>query len=338
MHFATLPPEINSGRMYSGPGSGSMICAATAWDGLAAKLYDLAADYGSVTAKLAEGWQGPAAMTMSQAAAPYLGWLNAIAAQAQQTATKAKAAASAYESALAAAVPPPVIEANRAQRMSLASTNCLGQDSPAIADTDAEYEQMWAQDADAMYSYAGASTDASTVTPFTSPPTAPGPAHQGAAVTRACGNWALTAAPDVMSAGYQVMSTIPEALEELSWSPLGTFDVSLSSVTSSLSKLSSLSAPLDCAINHLNSLNKMAALNKAAVLRSLLPNPARAKGAAFTAGFGRGTSIGTLSVPQGWATATTPSPVTPEPLRRGWVCEPIHLVEPSEPPRWPSHR
>lgn len=33
-----LPPEINSGRMYAGPGSGPMMAAAAAWDSLAAEL------------------------------------------------------------------------------------------------------------------------------------------------------------------------------------------------------------------------------------------------------------------------------------------------------------
>jgi PPE-repeat protein len=318
MNFARLPPEVNSGRMYEGPGSGSMMAVATAWEALAAQLYDVAADYSSVTARLAKGWQGPAATAMTQAAAPYLRWLNATAAQAQQAATQARAAANAHESALAAVVPPLVIEANRAQRMSLASTNCLGQISPAIADAEADYEQMWAQDADAMYSYAGASADAAMVTPFTSPPNAAGPAGQCAATTtQASGTWALTAAPEVISAGYRVMSAIPEALQALSLSPLTSFDASLLSVTSSLSKLSSLSAPLDSAISHLNSFNKAAALEKAAALRSLLTKPGGASGPAFTAGFGRGMSIGTLSVPRAWGKAT-PSPVTAE-LQRGWV-------------------
>ena len=38
MMFAALPPEINSGRMYTGPGHGSMLAAATAWEQLAADL------------------------------------------------------------------------------------------------------------------------------------------------------------------------------------------------------------------------------------------------------------------------------------------------------------
>src|SRR5262249_2621138 len=153
--------------------------------------------------------------------------------------------------------------ANRAQRTSLAKANCLGQISPAIADTEADYEQMWAQDAEAMYAYAGASAAASTMEPFTSPPTTAGPTNQGAAVT-----WAVKSAPGLISAGHPVMTTIPEALKALSLSPATTLDASLSPVTSSLSKLSSLCAPSGFAINHLNSLNKVAALNSAAALHS----------------------------------------------------------------------
>ena len=47
MDFAVLPPEINSARMYTGPGSGSMLAAATAWDGLAAALHSTATSYQS---------------------------------------------------------------------------------------------------------------------------------------------------------------------------------------------------------------------------------------------------------------------------------------------------
>jgi hypothetical protein len=59
---------------------------------------------------------------------------------------------------------------------------------------------------------------------------------------------------------------------------------------------------------------------------SFAPNQGRVSRAAFTAGFGRGRSIGTLSVPPGWVTETTISPVIVE-LQRGWVCKPIRLVK-----------
>ena len=260
MHFATLPPEINSGRMYSGSGSASMTEAATAWDRLAARLYTAVADYRAVASKVAARWEGPPSTAITQAAPTYIDWLTAAAAQAEHAATQAAAAASAHETALAAVVPPVVIEANRALQTSLAMTNCLGQTSPAIANTDAGYEQMWAKDAAAMYAYAGASANAATITPFTSPPGSAGRACQGAPAAQSSGSSAVTSAPEVTSAGHQVMSTIPETLHALSLSPLAAFDASLSSVTSSLSQLSSLSAPSGFAISHLNSLNKAAAL------------------------------------------------------------------------------
>ncbi|HWS94779.1 MAG TPA: PPE family protein [Mycobacterium sp.] len=302
MNFATLPPEINSGRMYAGPGPGSMTAAVAAWERLAIRLSTAAADYRAVTSKLA-GWGGPASTAMTDAAAPYIDWLDATATQAERAATAAAAAASAHETVLAAMVPPSAINTNRVQRKSLAKANCLGQTSPAIADAEAEYEQMWARDADTMYAYAGASADASTMTPFTSPPTPAVPDNQGAAVIQASGTWTLKSAPEVISAGHQVMSTIPKTLQELSLSPPTTFDKSLLPVTASLSRLSSLSVPLDAAIKHLNS------LNKAAALRWLLPNQGGARGAVITAAVGRGASIATLSVPQAWATAATPIPV-----------------------------
>jgi len=136
--FATLPPEINSARMYTGPGSAPMLAAASAWQGLAAELRATALSYGSVlTALTGEEWYGPASAAMAAAATPYVTWMSTTAAQAEQTAVQAQVAAAAYEAAFAATVPPPVIAANRAQLMALIATNILGQNTPAIAATEA---------------------------------------------------------------------------------------------------------------------------------------------------------------------------------------------------------
>ena len=171
MDFAALPPEVNSGLMYTGPGSAPMMAAAASWDNLAVEMYSAASDYGSVIANLTSGpWRGTASASMAAAAAPYVSWMSATAAQAEQAAGQAKAAASAYESAFGLTVPPPVIVANRTLLASLISTNILGQNTPAIAATEAHYAEMWAQDAAAMYGYAGSSAAASTLTPFTAPP------------------------------------------------------------------------------------------------------------------------------------------------------------------------
>src|SRR5580700_2884048 len=102
MFFAAFPPEINSGRMYSGPGSGSMRAAAAAWDGLAAELESTAGSYSSVISTLTSGpWVGPSSLSMAAAVAPYLTWMQGSAAQAGEAATQASAAASAYETAFA---------------------------------------------------------------------------------------------------------------------------------------------------------------------------------------------------------------------------------------------
>jgi hypothetical protein len=66
MYFAMLPPEINSGRMYTGPGSGPMLAAAWAWDGLAADLYSTAISYSSVISGLAGEWLGPSSTSMAR--------------------------------------------------------------------------------------------------------------------------------------------------------------------------------------------------------------------------------------------------------------------------------
>jgi PPE-repeat protein len=176
LDFAALPPEINSARMYSGPGSGPMLAAAAAWNTMAAEMRSAAADYDSVVTELiSAGWYGPSSMSMLAAAEPYLAWLNTTAAQAEQTGAQAIAAATAFESAFAMTVPPPMIVANRAQLAMLVATNVFGQNTPAIAANEAHYAEMWAQDAAAMNGYATASNTTTQFTPFGTPqsPTTP---------------------------------------------------------------------------------------------------------------------------------------------------------------------
>ncbi|MEY8015084.1 PPE family protein [Mycobacterium servetii] len=171
MDFGSLPPEINSGLMYTGPGSAPLLAAAASWDALADELDLTATGYASVISELTGiEWAGPSSTTMASAAAPYVEWLQTSSAQAERTAMQAKAAAAAYEVAFAATVPPAVIAANRATLAALVATNFFGQNTPAIMATEAHYAEMWAQDAAAMYTYAGASLSASVLTPFREPP------------------------------------------------------------------------------------------------------------------------------------------------------------------------
>ena len=166
MSFSLIPPEINSALMYQGAGSGPLLEAATAWDGLAADLEATATQYQTAVTNLTTGtWLGPSSAHMAAAAEPYIAWLQSTAAEAAQTGAQAKAAAGAYQTAYASMVPPPVITANRAELTTLVSNNFLGQNTGAIAQNEAEYLDMWIQDALGMDTYNLNSTGASAALP-----------------------------------------------------------------------------------------------------------------------------------------------------------------------------
>lgn len=208
--FGALPPEINSGRIYLGPGSAPLLAAATAWNALAAELQATAASYTSTITELSSSWQGPSSQAAASAAAPYTEWLSNTSAQAEQTAAQAQAAAAAYEAAFAASIPPPVIEANRALLAALVATNFLGINTPAIAATEAAYAEFWAQDAGAMYAYSGAASAATQLTSFTEAPqttNAGGQASQAASTAQAAAAQPADAATDALLAYLTQLNT-----------------------------------------------------------------------------------------------------------------------------------
>ncbi len=166
MSFSLIPPEINSALMYQGAGSGPLLEAATTWDELAADLESTATQYQTAITNLTTGaWLGPTSAHMAAAAEPYIAWLQSTAAEAAQTGAQAKVAAGAYHTAYASMVPPPVISANRAELTTLVSNNFLGQNTGAIAQNEAEYLDMWIQDALGMDTYQLHSTGASAALP-----------------------------------------------------------------------------------------------------------------------------------------------------------------------------
>jgi PPE-repeat protein len=170
---------------------------------------------------------------MAAAAAPYVSWMSVTADRAEETAAKAEAAAGAYEMAFAATVPPAVIAENRARLTALIATNIVGQNTPAIAATEAQYAEMWAQDAGAMYSYAGSSAAANQLSAFTQPRQTTSPSAltaQSAAVTKA----AATQAGAQQSTLAQLISAVPNALQGLA-SP-----ASSTSTTSPMAELGSM--------------------------------------------------------------------------------------------------
>ena len=215
MDFGTYPPEINSLRMYTGPGAAPMLTAAQAWQGLAAELHSAASSYQSVISGLTAGpWLGPASASMAAAAASYVAWLNATAAQAEETAAQAKTAAAAYQTAFTSTVPPQTVAVNRSLLTTLVATNLFGRNTQKIAANEAQYAEMWAQDAAAMYGYAASSASATSLTAFTPPQQNTNPAAstgQATAVSQATG----TAAGNAQSTIQQAFSAVPSALQSL---------------------------------------------------------------------------------------------------------------------------
>jgi PPE-repeat protein len=286
--------------MYSGPGSGPMLAAASAWGQLAHELNSAAVVYGSVITNLTTtGWHGPSSMTMVSAVAPYVAWLHSTAAAAEQTAAQAKTAAGAYHTAFAMTVPPPQIQTNRTRLHWLVASNFFGQNSPAIAATEAHYDEMWAQDTAAMYGYATSSATASTLTPFTDPPRTTDSAGQVAQ--------AAAAAQSAAAAAPTAAAGSPSLLTYLLDIP------SIASATASTSS-SSFSGSSIVTTNHalaVNALRDEAQDIGPFLAESTRPpasaGPVRVGGPPVSAAMGRASLVGTLSAPQTWAATASPA-------------------------------
>ena len=350
LEFAMFPPEINSGLMYAGPGAGPMTAASAAWDALADDLYLAAVAYGSTVSDLTSWWLGPSSVSMATAAATFVSWITATAAQAELAAAQAAAAVAAYEAAFAMTVPPPVIAANRALLLALVATNFFGQNTPAIMATEAEYVEMWAQDAAAMFGYAGASSAASALTPFTTPVNSTNPSGVGAmaaAVTQAAstsvGTGAQTVAPlssaAVPGALPGFASTI--ASSTTSTSPISSLTTmtSSSAVTSGTSLVSGAASSVSMATSGVSMLGSAGSLMNTlgpatatiaqsfqmsgSVLSTGVGSGAGALsspgvgGTAVTASAGRAASLGAMSVPQGWTSSAPAFSQVPSALPGG---------------------
>ncbi|QUR65704.1 PPE family protein [Mycobacterium spongiae] len=322
MDFGVLPPEINSGRMYCGPGSAPMVAAASGWNGLAAELNTTAAGYERVVTELhSEQWTGGASTLMVDAVAPYVAWMKVTAAQAELASSQARAAVAAYEAAIAATVPPPLIAANRAELALLNAQNLFGQYTGAIAALEAQYEQMWVQDAVAMYTYAGSSATAAAVTPFAAPPpiTSLSPAA-GQSVAAAVA--ATTSAGTSQRALLGLISQLPAKLAQLASPSSMAAAAAAPPASARLLFVARLPWPLTSLAYNTVGLpyfgigmgNSMITSSEAlglvgpeaaAVAEAAPPAAAEAAEAALgtapvTAGLANATSIGKLSVPPTW--------------------------------------
>jgi PPE-repeat protein len=346
--FGALPPEINSARMYAGPGSSPLLASAAAWDALAAELDSFGAGYsGAISALQSGSWSGAASTAMATAAATYVAWVTTTAGQAAEAASRARSAATAYDAAFAATVPPSVVLANRVLLATLVATNLFGQNTPAIAATEAGYAEMWAQDSAAMYGYALSASTAATLGPFSEPPQTTNPAGrsaQGVAVGQSV-NAPLGHSQTTLS---QLMSTVPQRLQTLgsgrftesSPAPdsanLPETDASTTSTSTSASTLTAVTDLFRILGATVPAYAAPKTVFQGGSFVTALPNaqasdfsaiPAPTRGAATTAqtcsptslsdsvlaGVGRAAPVGQLSVPPNWTSAKPAATPTAEP-------------------------
>src|SRR5215813_15426366 len=113
MELMTMPPEVTSTLIHSGPGAESLIEASGAWQRLGTSLEETAETYAVALSSLTGTWHGPSSRAMVGAVEPYLTWLRTIAQQCQQMAASTQAAVAAFNSVRATVVPTALVTENR---------------------------------------------------------------------------------------------------------------------------------------------------------------------------------------------------------------------------------
>jgi PPE-repeat protein len=314
LDFAWLPPEINSARIFAGAGSGPLHVAASAWEGLAQDLASSAASFESVITGLSSGaWSGPASVSMAAAAVPYVGWLSAAAGQAALAGAQARAAATAFETALASTVHPLAVTSNRTSLVTLVATNFLGQNTPAIFANEFDYVEMWAQDVGAMLGYhSGATSVASTLVPFSFPSfslAGLGATLSGVAAKVGAG---LAAVPGLSNI-TAVLSTVQSAASGLPISSISQFaQLGMMPASMAVSPLMSLAQMGGSGANAASLAGAAGAANAAADTPKFVGdvNPMKGLGggggigAGMTGELGKARLVGAMSVPPTWQGST----------------------------------
>ncbi len=302
MSWAASPPEIISGQIYAGAGSGPLYAAATALGALAAELDTTATGWTNemMTLTAASGWTGTGAAAAAAAAQTYISWLTTLQAAVEQAALQATASAAAFDVVKAAVVPPAMIAANKAAQIA----DALSLNLPQLAADEATYAAYWAQDVAAMGVYQATSAAAGVLPPLVSVTGTINPAADAAAVTAAP---AAPAASSALSASSLVTSidglfgtpaffnTVNGGVNTAAWWVMNAIPTSVS-----LAHTFGTVAGVPMVVDSVTPL--AGGMVPGTMVGSVMPTGGLA-GAAASASLGEASTVGGLSVPAGWSAA-----------------------------------
>ncbi|MFF0498848.1 PPE family protein [Nocardia aobensis] len=158
--FAALPPEVNSARLFAGPGPEPMEATSIAYEAVSEALMAAATGFEGSNGVMQVAWEGEAGTKAHNAFSRHTEWYRQQAVVAKQTSMIVGAAAAANHGARLAMPPLPMILANRAMSVALAATSSatMGATQPLIAANELAYLFMWERASETMYTYQGISS------------------------------------------------------------------------------------------------------------------------------------------------------------------------------------
>lgn len=156
-----IPPEINAFRLTMlGAGPTAHVPVVAAYTDAAAVHMEQSVQQAVTTMATAPSFVGSGGAGMVSSATPMSAWIGSAGAHAGAAAATVQGAMAGYSAAVTSTIPHPVVIENRLRQAVLVATNLLGQNTPAIAETETEYGEFWTQNASAMMGYLATTTAA----------------------------------------------------------------------------------------------------------------------------------------------------------------------------------